>query len=168
MTIDYSQYLPLKTVTVKEVFEAIEKNGFEHLRREWLTRDKNGKIIAGCVLGQAAVNLKTLPAGELFELYMVDRGKDGLLVDDESYEELRKLAIKHSLSHQLNQISTNEWTLGLGSSIISINDAGEYVGDGLMRRFKYIYTWEEIVNLTKNMLIPYFDQEVTLLDWDLN
>lgn len=43
--------------TVKDVYDALEKNGFDYLRDQWFEYDVHGNAIGGCVLGQAALNL---------------------------------------------------------------------------------------------------------------
>lgn len=44
------------TVTVAEVINAIEQNGFRHVRGKWQV-SKGGVMVAGCAIGQGAANL---------------------------------------------------------------------------------------------------------------
>lgn len=60
----YGIELPIKTFTVREVYDALAKNGFEHLRENWFDGWNNGKPVGACVLGQGALNLGVLADNE--------------------------------------------------------------------------------------------------------
>src|SRR5258708_27766379 len=105
----------VKDVTIREVYEAIAKNGFEHLRKEWLCTNNDGVVIGGCVLQQAALNL----------------GVQG----PSRYLSIVSSADKYSLVEQLNQYTlrkNSKWAKfaalygtqarGLGNVIIHWND----------------------------------------------
>jgi len=60
----YGIELPIKTFTVRAVYDALAKNGFEHLRENWFDGWNNGKPVGACVLGQAALNLDIIADNE--------------------------------------------------------------------------------------------------------
>ena len=45
-------------ITVREIADAIEKNGYPHIKNNYITRDKiTYEVLGACALGQAALNL---------------------------------------------------------------------------------------------------------------
>lgn len=49
-------HLPEQHLTVGEIIDAIEKNGYKQLFGKWQSR-KDGQIFGGCAMGQGAANL---------------------------------------------------------------------------------------------------------------
>jgi hypothetical protein len=47
-----------KTVTVADILDAMEKNGFKQSRESWITFNKDGSVQKACALGQAVINLE--------------------------------------------------------------------------------------------------------------
>lgn len=45
-----------KTMTVREFYGHLERNGFKHLRGQWMNSDFEDDVIGGCVLAQGAIN----------------------------------------------------------------------------------------------------------------
>lgn len=182
-TLDYTQYLQTKTVTVREVFEAIKENGFEHLRREWLQTSSDGKVIAGCVLGQAGVNLGVLPSVDLVDRDYPQENFPQIEVHfpvepdyeaaDEAWNKynleerehfkalsrLQEFIQEHSLEEQLNNIGES----ALGQDVIYLNDAMER--NPKTGRNEFVYSWDKVVIESKNLLQPHFDKKITLIEW---
>lgn len=169
--IDYTKYLPVKTVTIREVYEAIEKNGFNHLREEWVRTTKSGKVIAGCVLGQAAVNLGVLPNESLINREHIFESYPKLQFENEldrvNYRDFNELPtpllnfiFKYSLISQLDNVHA-----GLGSDLVDRNDAERYTSGG---RKVFTYSWKEVVAYAKERLEPYFNKKITLIEWTPN
>lgn len=139
--------------TVKEVFEAIAKNGFTHLRKDWTAEDMQGIIYGGCVLQQGGMNLGVA----------VTRETDAAETDS-------------TLVRQLDQfpcISPKWQTSGGGGSvadtIIQWNDKGMWSEDDE----KFIYelpTYQDVVNMAHDVLEPYFDKVIRLENraWNIN
>lgn len=135
-------------VTVRQVFNALKKNGFEHLRGSWfMFKDEDGEqfedmhdatkrtvVIGGCILGQGAINLGS--------------DSDTLIV-------------------QLNQFKNKSarWmTLDrpVADSIIYWNDK---IGvDGLWA----LPAYEDVVNMAHDILLPYFKEKITLKTYGWN
>lgn len=171
--VDYSQYFTLKTITVDKVLEAIEKNGFKHLRESWLDFDANGNVIAGCVLGQAAVNLGILPvmpSYDAFEkhfpkVYSLDRKYEIKMnswqsaIGESLPNGLVEFVIEHSLRNQLDRVGSPKELLG--SQLIDYNDAYDY-DDGIR---KFTYSWKEVLMFARKILTPHLDKTVTLIEW---
>ena len=154
--------------TVKEVFEALKKNGFEHLRENWFAWDTEGKLISACALGQAAINLSTVVSWH--DHY--DRFERNNFTSSD---------FKHTLVSQLNKFivkggKRNKWvnptkkflkTLGteycppdlgtdLGDLIIGWNDAK--AKDNFL-----LQTYEEVTNMAYELMEPFFDKTVELV-----
>jgi hypothetical protein len=142
-----------KTFTVREIFEAIKKNGFEHLREQWYSFNNDGKAIGGCVLGQAALNLN-VPA---------DSDTSGDLTSN--------------LWAQLNQFDTPEkWidsmypmnTRVAGKAIVYWNDhrvIDPETGANVTDADGYVWTlptYNDVVEMAREVLEPHFDETIKL------
>ena len=49
-------------ITFEDFLKALEENGFQHIRNSYYQMDPDGKVYAGCAIGQAAVNLGVQPS----------------------------------------------------------------------------------------------------------
>ena len=133
-----------KEYTVREVYEALKQDGFEHLRGEWTSTDMDGVINGGCVLGQTAVNLGVLDC--------VIRSTDE--------------TDPHSLMGQLNQLEVAQdspWFVEypMGMTITSWNDKEKYDEEGESTGY-YLETYQEVTAMAYAVLEPHFDKIVTL------
>lgn len=54
---DNPNYISFIEVSVESAFKALAKNGFDHIRDEWVSTNNDGTILGGCALGQMGVNL---------------------------------------------------------------------------------------------------------------
>lgn len=53
----------MKTVTLRQVLEAIQKNGLPKIQKQYfMYNDTDGKANGACAIGQAAINLNVSPA----------------------------------------------------------------------------------------------------------
>lgn len=170
-------------VDVEDVYKAIEKNGYVHLRGIW--HGSNG----ACVLGQGALNLNVVgPMGGFEGIYpdtYDDEGESlGIMIGD---GQGKRIALEEaynafSLERQLNLLSgldeDHKWVIprshnsSVGSTIIYWNDAP--VTDpitGIYKKvdgeYEYILkTYQEVVDMVYDILKDYFGQKVTLLTYD--
>ena len=180
--INFPAGLTLKEITVREVFDALEKNGLEWLRGRWFKNglDSDGEIktIGGCVLGQAAANLGVVGPTEsrtdslahyLTEIGYSESDWWHVSPEDTAYSILNK----YSLEDQLNQFTTSDETMddlteiipnvvfgsrGLASVIIECNDRK----DPNTGQF-YIKTYKEVVDIARQLMEPYFGEYIQVL-----
>lgn len=108
-----------RTVKVSEILEAIEKNGYKHVRGQWFHSDmtNEGIITKGaCIMGQAAINLGISP--DFYrELDAVTGGLGSKMIDYNDsplesgryrkYSELKEIA-RNKFRPYLNEIITVE------------------------------------------------------------
>ncbi len=142
--------------TVREVYEAIAKNGFAHIREEWTAQDFEGQIYGGCVLQQGGMNL-------------------GVAVNNETGENETSMTLATKLDEFLIDpknpwYTSNVGHKGAGSIIIYWNDKAEFVenedGEG-----EYIYdlpTYEAVTEMAYEVLEPFFDHVITLENREWN
>lgn len=152
--IKYDTSVTYKEVTVREVFEALEKNGLKHLRSNWLKTNK-GLIVGGCALGQAGYNLGVASHfnwGFRFSGKERDFTLDSALndlghVEDHIYDDDGGIVVHRSTP--------------LGSAIVSVNDANEGIlmSNGKYRR-RYKHSYDEVVKFARTILEPYFDKTI--------
>lgn len=144
----------VKQVTVKEIYEAIEMNGFDHLRGHWMDIDAEGKVQGGCVLAQGAINLGVMASF------------------NETQYSSHPLIQGHSLAEQLDTLTVPEdskWIpregLGMenkvGSTIIYWNDHLEYDEKTFENKYT-LPTYEDVTKMAHDLLEPYFDKKLNL------
>ena len=142
---------------VRDVYRALEANGFEHLREEWTADDMDGVIRGGCVLQQAGMNLGVVVGGE---------------DEDDSNSLLRKL-------DALGQVPSNsKWVVSeygssptIGEAIIYWNDKYEWVYNPKTQRDERRYalkTYKQVAKMAYDLLEPYMDKSITLKEKDWN
>lgn len=160
---DYREY------TLKDIFDALKKNGFEHLREAWFSSEDGSK--GGCVLGQALLNLNSVsPDIDEAEAQVEDDEEYGLL------HQLNKFSYEgdkwnhYSFEDEIDgEVTTQEFflqgnQLNLGNLIIHWNDLRLYNLDG----DDYYYpleTYEQVVEMAYDVLSPHFDEKVKLLHY---
>lgn len=147
----------VKTYTVREVYDALAKNGFEHLREQWFKVNEDGSVAGGCVLGQAALNLSIVATAE-----------DGWWRYIENMEEQPNNT--YTLWDQLNKFHINrksKWasqgehdpdSLQVGDVIIFWNDLYDF------GRKYYLPTYQDVVSMAYDVMEPFFDKKVYLRD----
>lgn len=142
-----------RTFTVREIFEAIKQNGFEHLREQWFSYNPENKAIGGCVLGQAGLNLgiPVSPEGE-------EENADNL------WAKLNNFNTPEKWIDKLNP----EFTKKAGEAIVFWNDHHEYDehGDAAENDAgEYVWTlptYKEVVEMAREILEPYFNETIEL------
>lgn len=171
------QYWTTIEVDIEDVYKALKKNGFEHLRGQWfdLAGDKKG----ACVLGQAAMNLgvyAALEGASYSTQYWYNEA-----IEIGHYQELRNFAHDHSLAEALNEFqlenpATNPWTpicdwgmdeYRIGSVIIYWNDLVERDPDGNFVGYE-LKTYAEVAEMAYDVLKPFFGQKITVATFDYN
>jgi len=171
--IGISRSLDIKEVTVKEVFEAIKKNGFDHIRSNWIITS-DGKPVGACVLGQGALNLGV--AAEYNYYGNINNLVPGYSdmpwpQQEKAHTAITRTAKKHSLIAQLNKFKADKgskWVTGeagssrAGDLIVYWNDAREYVSEDDFRDYR-LKTYEEVVDMAYDILKPHFDEKLELL-----
>jgi hypothetical protein len=140
---------PTKTFTIKEIWEALQKNGLQHLREEWFSSDYDGEVIGGCAIGQAAYNLG-IPASE-------EHNSQTNLASQLDYFEVP---------------SSSKWHVpgsnGAGSTIVHWNDKRTESEDGEPvlnedGNISYVLeTYAEIVQMAYEVLQPHFEGTIEL------
>lgn len=163
---------------IEDVYEAIKKNGLNHLRQSWIMVDKNSKPIGACVLGQAAINLNVVPSEnedaydfklrKLFEKY---RGEDHTSWENPAriLNVFANLSGRYSLISQLNRFSVgkrnprfHDESSKVGDTIVYWNDAIK-LDDGGFGVYYLVETYEELVEIAYDLLKPHFGKKVKLL-----
>lgn len=158
-----------KKIKVREAWEALGKNGFEHIRSDWFSYGEDGLIVGGCALGQMALNLGAIP-------YDVKPYDNNLTPVEDGFD--------HNLLSQLNRFQNvaEAWIVpddtrsgaydptACGSAIIYWNDAtietGEINSYGEPISEYILKTYEEVSNMAREILEPYFDEEVELVEYN--
>lgn len=157
------------TVTVKQLFDALESNGFEHLRGTWFKFGDDGAVIGGCVLGQAAINLGAYE-------YEQEAGQEGTVT-----KALSRFPATQGRWTEWNTKSTIDRPVNVASQIIYWNDVVEPLtneelglqdeeeNQGIFNdpKTKYVLpTWPEVVEMARDCLTPYFDETIELAQFD--
>lgn len=125
-------------VTVKQVFDALAENGFQHLRRTWFAEDVTGVITGGCVIQQGAMNLGVVASGGSFAPYSLAAQLDTLPVAKNS------------------KWYTAEARPVAGQTIIHWNDKR-----GPDSHYK-LRTYKAVIKMAKEILEPHFEKKLTL------
>ena len=170
--LEIKSHFEVRTYTVKEVFEAIKKNGFEHLRDEWTSYGYNGKPVGACVLGQGALNLNVPPSNDndVHDSPFIE----DLLSNATDYDEQEKIAnvydeleTKYNVVTQLDRFQvkeTSKWyQVGrstCGHAIVHWNDAVDYEDND---RHYVLETYEEVVDMVFDVLKPHMAKKVRLV-----
>lgn len=160
--------IKLVETTLKDVFTAIEQNGLDHVRGEWINFNEDGKPVGACVLGQATINLNVIPFSliddEDFSRVLFD-GVDDAYFESKEFDEYMYNTDAHSLLTQLNTFKIPQdspWVYGegyLGEVIIYWNDKREYdmLGGYTLK------TYGEVVEMCREVMTPFFDEKITLM-----
>lgn len=175
--------VPVIECTVEDVFNALAKNGFKHLRNVWI--NGKGKQLGGCAIGQAALNLDALAQGDSYGV--VPLNYETTYLEDswaESYFDEGILS-KYSIEDQLDRWKCrnkkwsepyNEWDHnkqkyikrynGLASVIIEWNDKKDNDRSTWGNPVYVLRTYGDVVNMAREVLTPFFDKKVYLLRHD--
>jgi len=98
-----------KKVTVAEVLEAIEKNGYKHIRGQWWGTEWNdgpAVITSACVMGQAALNLGVSNSDLESKL---NAAADGLASTMINYNDDELPSGRHRKYSELKEIARNKF-----------------------------------------------------------
>ena len=148
----------IKEFTVREVFEALAKNGFHHARATFFEDTFN----SACVLGQAALNLGVVVSESFYE-------------SDVSYpvsnKDIEKWG-KYNVVTQLDRfkVKNSKWIpepsedddspRTCGETIMFWNDETDVDGEYLLS------TYEEVVSMAREVLAPHMEKKVKLATYD--
>jgi hypothetical protein len=131
-----------RPVSVREIYDAIARNGVEHIRGSWIHVNKQGLVSGGCVLAQGALNLRT----------RIDSNGTDL------YDALNRFYLSPD----------NKWymdpSLPVGSTIVRWNDKreGRIGSDGKLRTVYVLRTWNQVLKMVYEVLEPFFDETINL------
>jgi hypothetical protein len=164
-----------KEFTGREIYDAIEKNGLEELRGDWLNVDYKGNITAGCILTQGAWNLNVVPAEEdkIFNLKIYhdkEIDEDALNTEFTLSRQLN-LVPPLSVKYSKNPEYPNEVFSGVSEAITTWYDHHTYktvtlndgFGDYEEEVEEYtLPTYQDALEMAKELLEPYFDRKFTL------
>lgn len=131
-------------VTVEEIYEALKKNGFEHLRGVWYKGNGGDLIAGGCVLQQGAMNLGVATIDSDASLYSV---LNRFIVSTAS---------KWS-EHPATKFKLSEMDRGAGSVIVRWNDAYNEKDKSWV-----LPTYEDVIAMAYEVLRPFFKKTVKL------
>lgn len=151
------------TKTVREVYEALARNGFEHLRGSWYYEFSNEKF-GGCVLAQAAFNLGVLATSDETSYFGIGDYLDD--VWDERvytiYDALNQLEV----SRDSKWFAIDSESAKAGQHIIHWNDLTLLDGNGDPTDEYVLKTYKEVADMAYDILEPHFDKEVVLTVYD--
>lgn len=160
------------TKTVEEVYNALVKNGFEHLRGEWISY-LDGKLAGGCALGQTAINLGVFA----YSPFEDDLYTAGVYLDwankywknDNSGWKQTKPKVR-TIANELDKFEvspSSPWFTGedAGGTIMGWNDAIDWNADAEGRIYK-LKTYQEVAQMAYDVLSPHFKKKVTLTVFD--
>jgi len=127
--------MPTETITVRQAYEALAKNGFRHLREAWTKEDIEGVITGGCLLQQGALNLGV-------------RNHDG---NNSLYEQLNKYSSR-------NQHGAME---PLGRALVMWNDAKIYNYE--KQKYRWVLpTYKAVIKKAYELMEPHFNKTLEL------
>jgi len=177
--------LETKTITLREVYAALEKNGFEHLRETWFGEnvyiEDKFQPKAGCILAQTAFNLGVAANNGLITNFLYNAGY-GDVADRTSYDDY------NSLESQLNRFDLEDeapdspWLRGpagdrmgegIGQVIIAWNDL-RAVNENGTRKYEskmidgeeiqvpvyVLETYKDVAKMAYEVLEPFFDETI--------
>lgn len=168
------------TVTIREVYAAFEKNGMEHIRGAWyqngaMTQDGDFIETKGCIMAQGAKNLNTFGSdtnytsalGSAYYKATSVFGAFGSYADITVLDDLNNKRYNNNLHSQLNRYRIaydSPWFDSyegpmLGNTIIAWNDKYDVKGDYTLS------TWEDVLAMAKDVMTPFFDETVDLLQY---
>lgn len=141
-----------KKITGKDIYEAIEKNGFKVIRESWITLDEEGKIAGACLLGQAAINLGVKANAGGVSLF--DALNSVVLPENHPWYDASFDAFGEDI-----QVSNS-----LGDVIIRNFDA--YNDNWEDEDSPYKFSWEESLAMAKSVLTPYWEHKFTVQTYE--
>lgn len=156
-----------KQFTVREVYEAFEKNGLTHLRGTWVTEeeiyseDGDGMLLdqntsGGCLLTQGAWNLNSIPNES--HSFTEQNIQHATSYQRRKYNEY---GWQHNLRNQLNRVgrgmNNSGYDTPLGDALIDWNDAQDGLGNYRLP------TYADVLAKAKELLEPHFEEKIILL-----
>jgi len=182
-----------KEVLISDVFEALAKDGFVHIRGSWTEADVQGMITGGCVLQQGALNLGVTTMYAIPGEGIPEDSKSidgaGLYGDEDPYgliAQLNRFSIRKGSkwtdvpdNDDLSSLETLE-SRGLANVIITWNDTKlneighyEYSDDGdvyvIDRPTGYaLPTYQDVIEMAREVLAPYMDRKIILRERQWN
>lgn len=162
--IDTGTKLVEKQITIREVYEGIEKNGFELAREEWFSYG------SACVLGQAAINCNVVSDASQLPLVYEDGKLLGLNDPKNLYDQLNQYEIEPDSPWIFNDGLNHHRQLGI--VITGWNDKYEIIEDRDEDGYAYdahleyvLPTYDAVRRMAEEVLTPFFDEVLTVYEW---
>lgn len=182
-----------KTVSIKEVYDAIAVDGYDHLRDDWITfKSFDGQIrpLGACLVGMAAVNLSVIPdsgwasdnaKGKLSQIVNPD-DNDGPWEYNESLRDYVRVGLTDAeqtvavvgLADQLDRFHVYE---PIPQYLKDVGYAhGTTLGSALVTlndsrvpgdNSKYRYSFKELIDMARELMSPFFDERIEVTQIDL-
>ena len=130
-------------ITVEDAYKALVKNGFEHIRKEWVSTNPDGTILGGCAIGQMAINLGVAPIGD---------GKHTPMMYT-LHSQLNHFMVPYSKLRGRVRYNYDGYA-ALGDLIITLNDMSGNMG--------FVYKWKDLVRAVHYYMKPFFNEQITL------
>jgi len=133
------------TTTYKEMLDAIVKNGFNHIRDQWIETEDTWNddeatythlVVGACVLGQGSINIGSNTSSF----------QDALDNINVPYNKIPKA---------LRDDYDEDYPTELGNLLITMNDYMNADGE-------YIFSWKQLVKFATTHITPHFDEKVNL------
>lgn len=165
---------------VEDIYKAIEKNGFEHLRGAWVSPGVNNGKAGGCAIGQAALNLNVatnydhFENGEAYSNSVFDDVDDVTDFDDYDaawreftlYEQLYALPYDGEWYEKIVEIGIGIPSATCASTIIWWNDAVENGGTKENKDNYRLKTYQEVSDMCRDVLSPHFGTKIKVIEYD--
>lgn len=152
----------IKVVTIREVYDALAKNGFKHLREHWfetqMLEEDAFAPTAGCVLAQAAFNLGVAVNASNLQ-------------DDHAFREYHEYTLHEQLhaipytgaTWQPTTEDAEQWVQDGGDDERSVADIIIYWNDKNTDGMYFLQTYEDVKRMAYSVLEPHFDKKIEVL-----
>lgn len=149
------------TKTVREVYEALAKNGFDHLRGMWF---RLGDNVGGCILAQAGFNLGVIITTDDYSAFGLDEWVEQANYEDEPIRTLHGALNRFKVDPDHPKYLRTAITRGIGDQILYWNDLTERDETGA--DVYVLKTYKDVADVAYELLEPFMDETVELSVYD--